>query len=223
MSKLFITAIDTDAGKTIITGLLAKYFLEKGKTVITQKIAQTGCKQISEDIEKHRKIMGIPLQNIDKNGKTCPYLFEYPASPHLSSRMENKSINTKNIINLANELQKQYEIVLMEGVGGLMVPITDNYMVLNFIADNNLDTILVATSKLGSINHTLLSLEVMKQKNINVKMLVYNKLDNKESPITLDTENYLKKYIANNFQQTHFVTAPFFMNDYNTNFLKNTL
>ena len=88
MTVLFISGIDTDIGKTIATGLLAKALYQKGHKVITQKLVQTGCRDIAEDLITHRNIMGMPLQRIDKEGVTCPYVFSKPASPHLSSALE---------------------------------------------------------------------------------------------------------------------------------------
>ncbi len=221
MGKIFVTGIDTDSGKTIVTGLLAKYLLQKGKNVITQKIAQTGCKNISEDIEIHRKIMGIPLQEVDKTGETCPYIFNYPASPHLSARMEGIEINPQKIMDCANSLQKKYDIVLMEGVGGLIVPLTENYTVLNFIENNKLDIILVASSKLGSINHTLLSLEILKQRNIRVKYLIYNNLTKNENPISKDSKIFLENYIKKHFPNTKFLNVPFVEANYDLSFWAN--
>ncbi|MBL6957333.1 MAG: AAA family ATPase, partial [Chlorobium phaeobacteroides] len=79
-----IAGIDTGIGKSVATGLLARSLLESGSRVITQKMVQTGCQDVSEDILLHREIMGVPLQDVDRDGTTCPYVFSYPASPHLA-------------------------------------------------------------------------------------------------------------------------------------------
>ena len=86
-SVLAVSGIDTGIGKTYATGLIAKALLRQGKAVITQKIVQTGCEGVAEDILKHRHLMGIGLQDVDREGLTSPYVFRYPASPHLSGRM----------------------------------------------------------------------------------------------------------------------------------------
>ena len=80
MAVYFISGIDTDAGKSIVTGVIARTLLQKGVHVITQKFIQTGCVGISEDILKHREIMGIPPQEVDRDGTTCPYVMTYPVS-----------------------------------------------------------------------------------------------------------------------------------------------
>ncbi len=201
MSTYFITAIDTDAGKSIITGLLAKMLKTKEENIITMKMAQTGCTQYSEDIETHRKIMGIPLLPEDKNGETCPYLFKFPASPHLSAAMQCERIDDDRIIQAVREMEMQYDTVLLEGVGGLMVPLNEDTMVVDFIEQNDFPVILVTSGKLGSINHTLLSLEVMQKRGIKVYGVIYNHYPVTSPEITLDSaqtiKSHLKKYYPN--------------------------
>lgn len=197
MSIYFIAGIDTDAGKTFTTGLIAKYLLESGKTVITQKFAQTGCKGISEDILTHREIMGVPLFDVDKNMTTCPYVFDYPASPHLASKMQNSKIDLAKIDESTRILQSQFEYVLLEGVGGMHVPITMDYSVLDFLEEKKYPVILVTSSKLGSINHTLLSLEIAQKRKIPIHGLIYNHYPAKSEFILKDSikvfDVYLKK------------------------------
>ena len=93
----FISGIDTNVGKTYATGILARTLAAKGHTVITQKMIQTGCTEVSEDIEMHRHLMGIPFTNEDKSGATCPYIFTYPCSPHMAAERDKREINLSNI------------------------------------------------------------------------------------------------------------------------------
>jgi dethiobiotin synthetase len=174
MPTYFISGIDTDAGKTYATGLMAKFLNDRKSSVVTQKFAQTGCQGISEDILTHRKIMGIEPMQVDKDGTTCPFVFDYPASPHLAAEMEKRSIDIDRINKSTITLEEQFETVLLEGVGGLNVPITLDYSLLDFLEEKKYPTILVSSSKLGSINHTLLSLEVIKKRGIPLHGLIYN-------------------------------------------------
>ncbi|WP_421919344.1 dethiobiotin synthase [Marinifilum sp.] len=197
MSIYFIAGIDTDAGKTFATGLMAKYLLNRKVKVVTQKFAQTGCVGISEDIQTHRKIMGIELLDVDKDGTTCPYVFNYPASPHLAAEMQNKTINLGKIEHSTKTLQKNYDHILLEGVGGLNVPITLEHSLLDYLEEKKYPTILVSSSKLGSINHTLLSLEVLQRREIPLQGLIYNHFPADSEIILKDSikvfEYYLKK------------------------------
>ncbi|PKQ60335.1 dethiobiotin synthase [Labilibaculum filiforme] len=198
MPTYFIAGIDTDTGKTFATGLMARYLLEYKKSVITQKFAQTGCKGISEDILMHREIMGMEIQNVDKDGTTCPYVFDYPASPHLAAQMQNQEIDIKRIEKSSTILANQFDYLLLEGVGGMHVPITMDYSLLDFMEEKKYPVILVTSSKLGSINHTLLSLEIAKHRQIPIKGLIYNQYPANSEFILNDSikvfKTYLEKY-----------------------------
>ena len=94
---IFISGIDTDCGKTYVTGLLAKNLLNQGFKCITSKFVQTGCIGISEDILAHRKAMGIDLLPEDKDGTTCPFVYTFPASPHLSANIDQRPFEIESI------------------------------------------------------------------------------------------------------------------------------
>ena len=198
MSKLFIAGIDTDIGKTYATGLLAKYLLLNNKKVTTMKLAQTGCSGISEDISIHREIMEISLTKFDTDGTTCPYVFKFPASPHLAANMENEIIDVSKISKSIDILSSNFEYTLIEGVGGLMVPLNKDFTSLDFIKKENLDVILVSSPKLGSINHTLLSIDALKATNINLLGIIYNTFGDFTEEIKNDSINVFKQYLAKN-------------------------
>lgn len=174
MAIIAVVGIDTAIGKTYATGLLGRYLKQQGRSVITAKIAQTGVEERSEDILLHRQLMGLPWLSEDNEGLTCPYVFPFPASPHLSAALANQTIDLTKLKNAFSELEKKFETVLLEGVGGLMVPLINNITTLDFIAEQQMDTILVSTSKLGSINHTLLSMEALEARSVPVKGILYN-------------------------------------------------
>src|SRR5512145_376543 len=95
MAVLFVTGIDTGIGKSVATGLMARWLAQRGRTVITQKLVQTGCREpVAGDIAAHRRLMGTGLLDVDLDGTTCPCVFGYPASPHLAARLENRTVDT---------------------------------------------------------------------------------------------------------------------------------
>ncbi len=206
MSKptiIFVTGIDTDIGKTIATGHLARCFLESGKSVITQKICQTGCTQVSEDIALHRKIMGIDLLEEDKKGLTCPYIFPEPCSPHLSARLHGKTIDPQVITRATESLAEKYEVVLVEGVGGLMVPLLEDFTLADYLEGKNYQHILVSCSRLGSINHTLLALEIMHHRGLKLLGIIYNRFMDSSPAIADDSARIFSKYLRRyNFNDT---------------------
>ena len=93
----FISGIDTDAGKSYATGFLARELNRKGQRTITQKFIQTGNTGHSEDIDLHRRIMGIAPTDDDREGLTMPEIFSYPCSPHLASRIDGRPIDFDKI------------------------------------------------------------------------------------------------------------------------------
>jgi len=196
MSKVFfITGIDTDAGKSMATGMLAKYLLANGVNVMTQKLIQTGCLGISEDIITHRQLMSMELQEVDNDYTTCPIVFTYPCSPHLAAEIDNRDINLDLVRQSTRKLEGMYDLVLLEGAGGLMVPITRSYYTIDYIKDEQLPVILVTSSKLGSINHTLLSLEALFIRGIEVAGIIYNKYPAGSPQITNDSIRVITDFI----------------------------
>ena len=188
----FISGIDTSVGKTAATGAIAKALAQAGKRVITQKMIQTGCEQVSEDIEEHRRIQGIPFTEEDREGWTCPYIFSYPCSPHMAAAKDGRTIDLQVITQATERLRERYEYVLLEGAGGLMVPNDFQSLTIDYIRDQDYPLILVTSGKLGSINHTLLSLFAAEQYGIPVKAIVYNQYPHIDALIEANTLEYLR-------------------------------
>ncbi len=206
--RYFITAIDTDAGKTLATGLAARWLAEEGVPVITQKMAQTGCTHTSEDIETHRRLMGIPLQEADLEGTTCPYIFPFAASPQLAAELAGEKIDLFRIFEATGRLEETYECVLVEGVGGLMVPLVDNLTVADYLVRHPHPTVVVVHARLGSINHALLTLEVCRARGIEVAGVVYNTGIATDPRITDDTRAVLQQALGRDFPEAAFIEIP---------------
>jgi dethiobiotin synthetase len=190
-----ISGIDTGIGKTCVTGLLARALLQEGRQVITQKIVQTGCEGVSEDILEHRRLMGIGLQEVDLAGVTFPCVFRYPASPHLSARLEEREIDPMVIRRATFALQKRYDLVLLEGVGGLLVPLSRDLLFADYIRDAHYSLILVTAPRLGSINHTLLSIEACLKRGIVIRGVIYNSFQQTDRLIEEDTREIIRHYL----------------------------
>ena len=206
---LFVSGIDTDAGKTFATGFLAKKFMDEGKKVATVKFIQTGCKNTSEDIIKHREIMGIQLPE-DKEGLTAPIIFSYPASAQLAARLDGTEIDLAKVDEAVAKLKKNYDVILIEGAGGLMVPVTDDFLTIDYPATRNLPIILVTNGILGSINHTILSLESIKHRGLKLHSVIYNKFFDKDKIIAQDTHDFIERFLTKNHPGVPLVDIPAF-------------
>lgn len=206
----FISGIDTNIGKSYATGYLAKLWNEQGRRTITQKFIQTGNEPgYSEDIELHRNIMGMELTPEDKQGLTKPEIFSYPASPHLASVLDKRDIDFDKIERATEALSNLYDAVLVEGAGGLMVPLTEDFLTIDYVQQKHYPLIFVTSGKLGSINHTLLSLEAIRSRGIKLDTVVYNLFPEEEDKIIQqDTERYIRNYLQKHFPQANFVLVP---------------
>lgn len=193
-----ISGIDTDIGKTVATGLMARTLLSQGYSTITQKIVQTGCSGLADDIKSHRRLMEIDLLPEDISGLTCPYIFRKACSPHFAAELEQKTIDYERITEATNNLAADYEYVLLEGAGGLSVPLTHEISFLDYLQKQKYPLIIVSSPRLGSINHTLGALELAKGRGIEVKGVVYNCFGSYDEEIRRDSRKifagYLLKY-----------------------------
>lgn len=205
----FISGIDTDAGKSYCTAWLARQLAEDGKRVITQKFIQTGNVGHSEDIDLHRRIMGSGYLPEDREGLTMPEIFSYPCSPHLAARIDRRPIDFQKIEQATDELARRYDIVLVEGAGGLMVPLTEEYLTIDYIADHRYPLLFVTSGRLGSINHTLLALEAIRQRSISLHTVLYNLYPTVEDKtIQEDTMCYIRTHLQKHFPDTRMLEVP---------------
>ena len=224
MSVLFISGIDTDIGKTYATGMIAKALMQQGINVMTQKLVQTGVAinpnsgemGIADDIITHRQLMGISLQPCDSDYTTCPYRYQKPASPHLSVKLAGQILNPEVITKATQSLQAKYDVVLLEGAGGLLVPMTEQLLTLDYIATQGYPVILVISGRLGSINHTLLSLDAIKARGLTIHSVIYNHIHddtvhanvNTDTEITNSTIDFLQHYLKQNYPNTQWLQLP---------------
>lgn len=205
----FISGIDTGIGKTYTTGYLAKLWNEQGQQVITQKLIQTGNVDVSEDIQQHREIMGTGWLPEDESKLTMPEIFSYPASPHLATKLDGRDIDFDKIEAATQQLAEKFEVVLLEGAGGLMVPLTTELLTIDYLEQKKFPIILVSSGRLGSINHTLLSLEALKARGLSLYALAYNLNDESQDPlISKDTSEYLKAYLTKYFPDALWIDIP---------------
>lgn len=204
----FLSGIDTDAGKSYCAGWLAREWARQGKNVITQKFVQTGNGEYSEDIDLHRRIMGIPLQPADLDHTTAPLIYSYPCSPQLAARLDKRDIPLGVIEDATTRLAAAYDAVIIEGAGGLMVPLTDEYLTIDYPADRNIPLILVVHGALGSINHALLSLEAIKRRGLSLPYVLYNTYFDDDSLIASDTFGFLERYLSREFPGTELIKVP---------------
>jgi len=195
MKAFFITGTDTGVGKTVVTGLLARYLTGRGYRVATQKWVETGARGFSSDVEKHLRLMGKNRRDAGPYLKhmSC-YCFRHPSSPHLSASLEKRSVDIGRIKKSFAALKKTHDIVLVEGSGGLLVPLTVRKLMVDMANDLGLAALIVAGNKLGAINHTLLTVEALKMRGIDITGIIFNGGRNTPRAILKDNPEIIRRF-----------------------------
>lgn len=206
--QLFVTGIGTDVGKSWATGWLAREAAKAGRKVITQKFIQTGNHGLSEDIDVHRRVMGIPLQPRDLDHTTAPLILSYPASPHLAAAIDGVEVDWEIPARSLKRLSEEYDCVLVEGAGGALVPLKGDYLTADWVAEHHLPAAVVTNGQLGSINHTLLTLEALISRGVEIALVVYNPHFDTDEVICPDTRDYLQHYLRKHYPSTQWVEMP---------------
>ncbi len=184
MSALFIAGTDTGAGKTLVTGLLGDYLIRKGRSVVTQKWVQTGG---GRDIETHMALMGRKKSHYRQYSPfILPYSFKFASSPYLAARLEHKRVSAGVIRKSLKILSSSFDHVLVEGTGGLMVPLNEKKLFIDLVKELRLPVLLVAANRLGAINHTLLSIEAIRTRRMRFIGTVFNNIAVSEVAMVLN-------------------------------------
>lgn len=195
MSVYFVTGIDTGIGKTVATGLMARFLESRKADWITVKMVQTGNDGFSEDLDAHRAMAGRGRFPEDGEGLTAPQIFRFPSSPLLAARLEGRSVDLGAIASAVAECARRRRVVLVEGAGGLDVPLTEDTLAADFAAGQGWPAILVTCGRLGSINHTLLSLEALRSRGIPLAGVVYNFQPGADPTIDRDTPEDIRRHL----------------------------
>ncbi|MDM5263022.1 dethiobiotin synthase [Sulfurovum sp. XTW-4] len=180
VQSLFITATGTNIGKTHTTVQLVEAFASKGLSVGVFKPIETGVNTLPADASLLLKV----CQKVNKNfldltpEDITAYTFPLPAAPFCADTEQ--IIDLNRIMEKYNELRQLCDILLVEGAGGLMVPVTKEYMMINLAKDLNAKVLLVTPSKLGCINDTLLSMSALRTYDLEFDWCV-NLFEDKES------------------------------------------
>lgn len=168
--NIFITGTDTDVGKTIVTAGLACAVKSFGYSVGVLKPIQTGSYQkndelISPDIDF--------IKFVDSKIITyASYNFKEPVAPSLAASLEGIEVNINKIVEDYKELEKKCDFVIVEGAGGLLVPIKDSFLMRDLAKTLDLPLLIVARPDLGTINHTLLTIEAAKNRNLKIAGII---------------------------------------------------
>ena len=173
---LFITGTDTGIGKTIVAGAIAAHLRAKGVRVGVMKPFVTGCtfkkgEWHSADTSFLKKCAGVtdPIELIS------PFRFAPPLAPFVAAQIEKRRVHLKPVLRAFEKLKRKYDFLIVEGIGGVKVPLTPTKTVVDLAKMLSLPVFLVGRTGLGTLNHTLLSLSELKRHDLLVEAVILNR------------------------------------------------
>lgn len=171
----FVTGTDTGVGKTIITAALIKAAHLLGFQTCGMKPVETGCIREGSMLVPSDGMFIKTVANMEETvNHVSPYCFENPLAPLPASEIEGISVDSEKIQNAYMSLLKKYDVVIVEGIGGLLVPIKKNFFVLDLAREFGLPVIVVSKPGLGTINHTMLTVNYALKENLTVAGIIIN-------------------------------------------------
>jgi len=178
MSGFFITGTDTEIGKTFVSSLLIKILVEEGLQVTGMKPIASGAKIVDGVLKNEDALSLIEASNIEADYKVInPYVFEDAISPHLAAEQDGTEISLEKIKNNFDVLQKLSDVVIVEGVGGWYAPLSLDTTIADLAEVLKLPVILVVGLRLGCLNHSLLTVQALRQSGLPIAGWVANHIE----------------------------------------------
>jgi len=182
MNSYFITATGTDVGKTIVTAGILRYLRNHEINAVSMKPIQTGAELKKGSLTSPDLVVHLDAAEFIPTDHQIrimsPYLYEPACSPHLAGRMSNEYPELDKIQRCLADLDGSSDLVLVEGAGGILAPINETETMLDLMKALDLPVILVAHRGLGTINHTLLSIETLRNAGLEIAGVVLNETEN---------------------------------------------
>jgi len=174
----FISGTDTGVGKTVVTAGLAGFYRQLGMRVGVMKPIESGCKRLEDGLHPEdalflKKMSSSP----DALDLIVPYRLEPPLTPSVAAEMEGVEIDLEAIKRIYQQLERNYDLMLVEGVGGVMAPLYKRSTSVDLVRLLGIPVIVVARNTLGTINHTLLTVEHARQRGLTLVGIIVNNCD----------------------------------------------
>jgi dethiobiotin synthetase len=183
-SGVFVTGTGTEVGKTVVAAAIARTFASSGASVAVFKPAVTG---LDEGGEPDHALLRRAAESEQSDEEISPYRYGPPASPHLAAELAGEEIAPQKLVSAARAARDSADLLVCEGVGGLLVPLAPNYLVRDLAVDLALPLVIAASPALGTINHTLLTIAAARDAGLEVVAVVLTPWP--EVPSTVEESN----------------------------------
>jgi dethiobiotin synthetase len=172
MRGLFVTGTDTGVGKSIVAASICAALAARGERVAAFKPVVTGLAEPEGDFPPDHELLARAAGSHQSPAEVAPYGYDPPLSPHLAAELAGETIEPTRLVSEAGALAAGADVLIAEGVGGLLVPITPGYLIRDLARDLSLPVIVAARTGLGTISHTLLTVEAARAVGLEVAGIV---------------------------------------------------
>jgi dethiobiotin synthetase len=180
---LFVTGTDTGVGKTVVAGAICAALASRGERVAAFKPVVTGLDEEPEAWPRDHELLAAAAGGGQAPDEVAPYRFGPPVSPHFAAELAGETIEPARLLDAARAATGADRVLVAEGVGGLLVPITPGYLVRDLALDLALPLLIAARTGLGTINHTLLTIEAARGAGLRVAGVVLTPWPGHPEPI----------------------------------------
>jgi dethiobiotin synthetase len=185
---LFVTGTDTDVGKTVIAAAIALSLRQAGERVAVLKPVATGCRRDREGlISDDAELLAAASDTSQPLDLICPNRYAEPLAPSVAARRTGRPIDYGAIDNAARLAAPLASVFVVEGAGGVLTPLDDRHTVADLAAAMGAPAVIVARSKLGTINHTLLSIDALRARGVAIAGVVLNGYPTDDVPVAEET------------------------------------
>jgi len=192
---IFVTGTDTDVGKTVVTAAITAMLRAEGLNAGVWKPIQSGARLGSGLTDAERLLKSTEIN--ERPEAVAPFTFEAPLTPMLAAKQAGVTLTMKDLIDAGIPLTKRYEALIIEGAGGVAAPLTDNALVADLISELRIPALIVAHSRLGTINHTLLTASFLQQRRIPIIGVILNDgelIESHEDPSVTSNARLIEQY-----------------------------
>lgn len=194
---VFVTGTDTGVGKTIVAAAIIRALHAWKINACGMKPIETGCHRVGDNLYPSDGMFLKNVARMDENiNQITPYCFATPAAPLVATESEGRNISVKNISEKFVGLSNRYQAVVVEGVGGILVPIKRDFFVIDLIKELNLPVVVVARPSIGTLNHTLLTVNYALKEGISVLGIIINFSRPGDNTVAEETAHHLLQKLS---------------------------
>lgn len=191
---IFITGTDTGVGKTFVAGGLARMWCQMGKRVGVMKPIESGCVKSDGVLQPLDALfLKAMVSSTDDLDLVVPYRLEHPLAPSIAAELEGIKIDLENVKSIYQQLERRYEVVLVEGAGGLLSPLYEAFTNVDLIKLLDIPVIVVTRNALGTINHTLLTIQCARSNGLSILGVIINNSSPNDDSSANDNPRVIKE------------------------------